>query len=89
MGCGTPVIVSEMTGAKDAVRDGIDGFVIPALDVDALKRSILCFYENRDLVEQMGREANRQAQNFTWSHYRQKVREAISAVLPAAAGATK
>jgi glycosyltransferase involved in cell wall biosynthesis len=78
MACGTPVIVSDMTGAKDVVRDGTDGFITETLNAQALKQKILHFYTNRDEVERMGRAASVQAQNFTWSRYRQRVRDAIT-----------
>ena len=77
MACGLPVIVSENTGASDCVRDGIDGFIIPAYDVDALKEKIIYFYENRDKIEEMGKNAAEQAKNYTWGKYRERIREVI------------
>ncbi|GFP43901.1 hypothetical protein HKBW3C_03030, partial [Candidatus Hakubella thermalkaliphila] len=70
MACGLPVIVSENTGAKDCVRDGIDGFIVPAADVDALCDRINYFYKNRDKVREMGRRAREQALKYDWESYR-------------------
>ena len=42
MACGLPVVVSDCGGVREAVRDGIDGFVVPVRGVseaaDALRR---------------------------------------------------
>jgi glycosyltransferase involved in cell wall biosynthesis len=76
MACGTPVIVSENTGSQDAVKQG-GGFVIPVDDVDALKKNILSFYENPQLLEAKGRAAHQVAQQYTWSQYYQSVQQAV------------
>lgn len=43
MACGTPAIVSENMGSKDAMIQG-GGFVVPARDVEVLKERMLYFY---------------------------------------------
>src|SRR5665213_1093672 len=40
LACGVPVIVTEHVGAKDMVRAGDNGFVVPPRDVDALADAI-------------------------------------------------
>ena len=80
MGCGTPVIVSENTGAKETVSDGVNGFVIPVEDIAALKQKILFFYNNRDKLESFGKNARKRAENYTWENYRKRIREVISEI---------
>lgn len=80
MACGTPVIVSEDTGSKEAVADGENGFIIPVEDVGALKERILFFYNSRDKIECFGRNARKQAENYTWENYRKKIREIIEEI---------
>lgn len=41
MACGLPVVVTENSGSKEAVRDGVDGFVVPIRDIKALKEKLL------------------------------------------------
>lgn len=77
MACGTPVIVSENTGAKDAVIDGVNGFIVPVDDVEALKERILYLHDNRDKIEFFGRNARKQAENYTWGNYRRRIRETV------------
>jgi len=67
MASGLPVIVTPP--AAEAVRDGKDGFVIPTGDVEALKNKIMYFYDNRDEIERMGRNARQQAERYTWDAY--------------------
>ena len=67
MASGLPVIVTPP--AAEAVRDGEDGFVIPSGDVEALKNKIMYFYNNRDEIERMGRNAREQAERYSWDAY--------------------
>ncbi|MCM8799936.1 MAG: glycosyltransferase family 4 protein [Candidatus Omnitrophica bacterium] len=74
MACGLPVICSTNTGAKDAVRDGIDGFIVPIRDVESLKEKILFLYQHPDIACQMGENARKNViSSFTWQHYIEKV----------------
>jgi glycosyltransferase involved in cell wall biosynthesis len=36
MACQCPVIATEATGAEDLFTDGVEGFIVPDRDVDAL-----------------------------------------------------
>jgi len=49
LACGTPAIVSDHVGARDIVRPGENGFVVPARDVDALAEAILKVYRSAEL----------------------------------------
>lgn len=70
MACGLPVIVTDHVGAADVVTEGKDGFVIPIRDVEAMKEKIITLYENPELVENMGKEANIKAKNsLSWDAY--------------------
>ncbi|GFP22718.1 hypothetical protein HKBW3S44_00128 [Candidatus Hakubella thermalkaliphila] len=81
MACGLPVIVSQNTGAKDCVRDGLEGFVIPTADVDALCDRINYFYKNRDKVEEMGRRAREQALKYDWESYRKRLAGSVAHIV--------
>ncbi|MEM0995423.1 MAG: glycosyltransferase family 4 protein, partial [Bacteroidota bacterium] len=79
MACGTPAIVTEHTGAKDAVMQG-GGFIIPIKDVEALKAKILYFVEQPEEIERMGREATAIAQQYTWANYHQRIVEIVQEI---------
>lgn len=46
LACGVPVVVTDHTGMKERVRDGVNGFVVPAGDPDAIVRSLKKIREN-------------------------------------------
>ena len=74
MACGLPVIHTTNTGGEDIVRDGIDGFIVPIRDVEALKTKILYFYENPDKLAEMSESALKRAKtSLSWDDYGQKV----------------
>jgi len=77
MACGTPVIVSDNTGAKDAVAKG-GGYVVPTGDSTALKDKIKYLFQHRDELEQMGRRAATIAGQYTWDNYHEQLMNAIS-----------
>ena len=70
MACRLPVIVSDMTGAADLVREGENGFVVPAGDVEALKEKLQFLYDHREICGEMGRRAQKTvAFEGTWDEY--------------------
>ena len=70
MACGLPVIVTENVGAADIVGDGVNGFVIPIRDVEALKERLLCLYEDAERRQHMGQAASDTvARGYTWDDY--------------------
>lgn len=79
MACGLPVIVSENTGAKDAVTNDC-GFIIPIDDADALADKVLYFYNNRTEIERMGRNASKEAQKYTWDNYYKQVGDFLNKI---------
>ncbi len=63
--CGLPSITTREAG--DVVTDGVEGIIIPPLDVEALMAGILRLYENPDEVERMSLAARRRVvEDYTW-----------------------
>lgn len=71
MACGLPVIISENVGAS--VRPGVNGFVVPIRDVEALAEKILFLYENEHDRQAMGAAALVHVQGLTWEQYGEQV----------------
>jgi UDP-glucose:(heptosyl)LPS alpha-1,3-glucosyltransferase len=66
MAASLPVLVSDRVGAKDLVREGVNGFVIPATaDVKEIAEK-LALMLSEDVREQMGRAARETALGHTW-----------------------
>ncbi|MEL6671277.1 MAG: glycosyltransferase family 4 protein [Bacteroidota bacterium] len=86
MACGTPAIVTDHTGSRDAVLKG-GGLVIPAGDLQALTSSMLRLYQDRAELAQLGQEALKVSQEYTWEQYGKnmvRVLEGISQPVPLA-----
>lgn len=80
MASGLPVIVTP-NGPGDIVRDGIDGFVIPIRDVDAIVDRLEYLRANPQVRNEMGRNARERALTFTWDAYQARVIEALNEML--------
>jgi glycosyltransferase involved in cell wall biosynthesis len=82
MACGLPVICTTNTGGEDIVRDGIDGFIIPIRDIDALKEKLVYLYKNPEFCKAMGQSAKeRVSKGFTWDDYGEKIISAYQNIL--------
>lgn len=83
MACGLPVIATANSGAGDVVREGVDGFIVPIRNVDALKEKILYMYKNQDQCRSMGRNAiERVHSEFTLERYMDRMLAALNRICP-------
>jgi glycosyltransferase involved in cell wall biosynthesis len=51
---GLPLIATDVPGCLDVVNDGVNGFLVPVRDSNALASAIHKLYLNRDLCERFG-----------------------------------
>ena len=77
MACGSPILVSENTGAKDAVVQG-GGMVLPVGDEVAWMKAIEAFYDDRSLLETMGKKAATIGRRYTWEAYHDQIMKALT-----------
>lgn len=75
MATGTPVIVSTHTGAKDLIKDGINGWIFPDGDVMALKDLMTNVYENKVKLNDFGKAAAESVREFNWAKYKKNIQE--------------
>ncbi|MFW1808285.1 glycosyltransferase family 4 protein [Acinetobacter ursingii] len=57
MAIGRPVITTDVPGCRDTVIDGVNGFLIPKWDVNALVEKMCFFIKNPDQINIMGNES--------------------------------
>jgi glycosyltransferase involved in cell wall biosynthesis len=76
MASGLPVIATEH-GSADVLRDGIDGFLVPIRDAQAIADRLERLYRDPELREHMGRNAREQALRHTWSQSSQRACDAV------------
>ncbi len=62
MAMGRPVITTDWVGCRETVRDGVNGYLVPPRDPEALALAMQRFVEAPDLVPKMGSEGRRIAE---------------------------
>jgi alpha-maltose-1-phosphate synthase len=67
LACGLPSLTTPESGS--VVRDGLDGFVIPSSDVEALALSMERIGNDAELRASMAVSARQRAEAFDWARY--------------------
>jgi glycosyltransferase involved in cell wall biosynthesis len=75
LACGVPVITTPE--AKAAVRDQIEGRIVPSRDPEALADAITEVVEDRQKRERMAAAARERARDFTWQRYGERLIAAL------------
>jgi glycosyltransferase involved in cell wall biosynthesis len=63
---GTPVVTTPCGGGPECITDGVDGWLVPPRDTDALVARLREAAADRDRLHAMGRAARARAERFTW-----------------------
>ena len=81
MACGIPVITTQNAGGTDILTDGVEGFIVPIRDIEALQEKLeWCYCHPQELAE-MGRAARQKAEQLNWEMYRQKLAHKVQTLL--------
>jgi glycosyltransferase involved in cell wall biosynthesis len=62
----TPVVTTPCGGGPECITDGIDGWIVPPRDVDALVERLRACAADRDATREIGRAARARAERSTW-----------------------
>lgn len=74
MACGCPVIGTTNSGAADLLRDGVEGFVAPIRDSEAIAERLQRLADNPDLRLRMSQACLVRVQSFGgWDQYGEKM----------------
>lgn len=76
LAAGLPVVCTPNTGS--VVRDGVDGFIVPIRDVQAIADALMKFVSNPQTLQIMGTNSKLRATEFTLDHYQQRLTGALS-----------
>lgn len=72
--CCRPLIVTDVPGCRQFVRDGIEGFIVPPEDPEALAKAIEKLSNDPELRRSMGQAARRRVlEYYTESHVKSSV----------------
>jgi glycosyltransferase involved in cell wall biosynthesis len=66
MCCATPVVTTPSSGGPECITDGVDGWIVPARDTDALVDRLRAAAADRDRLAAVGRAARARAERWTW-----------------------
>jgi glycosyltransferase involved in cell wall biosynthesis len=81
MSQGLPLIITPNTGGEDLIIKNKTGFLVPIDSPEAIAQKINWFYENRTMVNEMGREAQIHASKYTWDAYGDSIAEELKSLL--------
>ena len=59
MACGLPVVTTDSGGMREAVWNGVEGYVVPVRNPEAMKNALLRLWKNPDLRVEMGVRARK------------------------------
>ncbi len=76
--CRLPVIISDNVGAP--FEHDQHGRIVPIRDPQAIADALTLLYENPNLRQQYAEQAYTHAQQFTWTRYRQEIRDAYQKI---------
>jgi starch synthase len=80
MACGLPAIISENLG-HDIVQDGVDGFIVPIRDPDAIADRLRILHADRRRRLAMAAAARAKAETFDRERYRASLLGGVSDLL--------
>lgn len=63
MSVGLPIITTDVPGCRETIHDGVNGFLIPPQNSDALAIAMEKFILNKELIASMGVESRIMAEN--------------------------
>jgi teichuronic acid biosynthesis glycosyltransferase TuaC len=73
MACGAVAIGARGEGIEDMIRDGENGFLVPAGDVRAIEGTLRRIFEARDGLEMLRARARADARALTWEENARRV----------------
>ncbi len=53
MACGLPIVTTDCGGMREAVTDGVEGYIVPVRDPQAIAQALFDLWEQPDLRKQM------------------------------------
>ncbi|HKP12555.1 MAG TPA: glycosyltransferase family 4 protein, partial [Blastocatellia bacterium] len=88
MAAGLPVITTAHCAGPDLIEDGVNGFIVPIRDVDAICERLAWIYDHPQEALAVGARARASVAHLTQADYRRRFAERLngvwqSALLPA------
>jgi len=59
MASGKPVVATNVDGAKEAIIDGVNGFLVEPHNIEKFAERVIMLIRDRNLAQRMGREGQK------------------------------
>jgi starch synthase len=69
LAAGMPIIATEATAAPDLIEHGVEGYIVPTGDLDALRSALQRMVDSPSELAAMGAAARKCAERFSWDDY--------------------
>ena len=66
MACGKPVVTTNILNMREAIKDGVNGFLVPPKDPKAIADAVLKIYD-KNLFMKMGKASKEVVKKYDWS----------------------
>ena len=66
LACSTPVIATDVGGLSVIIKDGVNGYLVPANNAQALAEKLLKLLKSPVLCQQFSNHARRSVEPFSW-----------------------
>lgn len=73
MASGIPVLTTTASGASEVIREGIDGWIIPSHNENALAERLETILKDREQLPEMGISAAQRARSYSWESYGKEI----------------
>ena len=73
LACGVPVISTKNSGAEDIIKEQVNGMTIEPFSSNDIKKKIIYFIDNKNLLGKYSDKALESSKNFTWEIYSKKL----------------
>ncbi len=74
---GLPVITTSHSGAAECIRNGVEGFVVPIRNSQAIAEQLQRLADDRDLLAKMREACLHRAAELSWQSYEAELRVAV------------
>jgi starch synthase len=78
---GLPVITTPHTAGPDLIHEGVEGFIVPIRDSNAIAGRLELLHREPGRLAEMSRQARRRAREFTWAAYEETLAACVSRAL--------
>jgi len=73
LACGIPVICTENSGGSELILNGVNGYIVPIRDLNALKNKMTLLYENKKIYNILKTSILKQRKDLSWDNYGDKL----------------